>query len=161
MSAAEADTLRRAFARPQGAQFIAGQRQRFLAGARRRGVPEDTARTIFAKINGHCMFPESHSHAFAITAYQAAWLKRSYPGEFFVALVTQQPMGFYPLETLKEDARRCGVPFRNPCLNRSRARAIPEDGSVRLGLQSVKAVGRAAASVPTGKARLALALRLW
>ena len=137
------------------------QARLFTKGARRRGVPEDTARTIFAKINGHYLFPESHSHAFAITAYQAAWLKRSYPGEFFVALVNQQPMGFSPLETLKEDARRCGVPFRTPCLNRSRARAIPEDGSVRLGLQRVKAVGRAAASVPTGKAGIALALRLW
>ena len=72
MSAAEADTLRRAFARPQGAQFIAGPRQRFLAGARRRGVPEGVARTIFAKINGHYLFPQSHAHAFAITAYQAA-----------------------------------------------------------------------------------------
>ena len=92
------------------------------------------------------MFPESHSHAFAITAYQAAWLKRYYSLEFFVALVNQQPMGFYPLETLKEDARRCGVPFRNPCVNRSRARAIPADGSVRLGLQGVKAVGETVAA---------------
>ena len=143
MSAAEADTLRRAFARPQSEQFIALQRQRFLAGARQRGVPEDVAGTIFAKITGHYMFPESHSHAFAVTAYQAAWLKRYYPLEFFVALVNQQPMGFYPLETLKEDARRFGVPFRTPCLNRSRAGAIPADGGVRLGLRRVKAVGRA------------------
>ena len=61
-----------------------------------------------AKINGHYMFPESHSHAFAITAYQAAWLKCHYPLEFFVALLNNQPMGFYPLETIKQDARRCG-----------------------------------------------------
>ena len=114
MSAAEADTLRRAFARPQQEQWLALQRRRFLEGALRKGVPEETAEKIFAKINGHYMFPESHSHAFAITAYQAAWLKRYYPLEFFVALVNQQPMGFYPLETLKEDARRFGVPFRTP-----------------------------------------------
>ena len=62
-----------------------------------------------------------------------------------MALVNQQPMGFNPLETLKEDARRFGVPFRNPCLNSSLAGAIPADGGVRLGLQRVKAVGRAAA----------------
>ena len=125
---------------------MALQRQRFLEGALRNGVPAETAQTIFAKINGHYLFPESHSHAFAITAYQAAWLKRYHPLAFFVALVNQQPMGFYPLETLKEDARRCGVPFRNPCVNRSRAKAVPADGSVRLGLQGVKAVGRAAAA---------------
>ena len=63
-------------------------------------------RKIFAKINGQYMFPESHSHAFAVTAYQAAWLKRYHPVEFFVALVNNQPMGFYPVETLKQDARR-------------------------------------------------------
>ena len=143
MSAAEADALRRAFARPQREHWVALQRQRFLEGARREGLPEEIAGTIFAKINGHYMFPESHSHAFAVTAYQAAWLKQYYPLEFFVALVNQQPLGFYPLETLKEDARRCGVPFRNPCLNRSWAGAIPEHGGVRLGLRGVKAVGRA------------------
>ena len=151
MRAAEADALRRAFARPQSEHWVGLQRQRFLAAAGRRGVPEDVARTIFAKINGHYMFPESHSHAFAITAYQAVWLKRYYPLEFFVALVNQQPMGFYPLETLKEDARRGGAPFRNPCLNRSRAGAIPEDGGVRLGLQRVKAVGRASAARIVGE----------
>ena len=145
MSAAAADELRRAFARPQQEQWVALQRQRFLEGARSRGVPGETAETIFAKINGHYMFPESHSHAFAITAYQAAWLKRYHPLSFFVALVNQQPMGFYPLETLKEDARRFGVPFRNPCVNRSQAKAIPADGCVRLGLQGVKDVGQAGA----------------
>ena len=108
-------------------------------------MPADTAQKIFAKINGHYMFPESHSHAFAITAYQAAWLKHYHPLAFFVALVNQQPMGFYPLETLKEDARRGGVPFWNPCVNRSRARAIPADGGLRLGLQGVKDVGRTGA----------------
>ena len=122
--------------------------QRFLEGARQKnGVPEETARTIFAKINGHYMFPESHSHAFAITAYQAAWLKRYHPLEFFVALVNNQPMGFYPLETLKEDARRFGAPFLNPCVNASETRAIPDNGCVRLGLQMVKDVGEAAAEL--------------
>ena len=146
MPAAAADELRRAFARPQHDQWVALQRQRFLEGALRNGVPAETAQKIFGKINGHYMFPESHSHAFAITAYQAAWLKQYYPLEFFVALVNQQPMGFYPLETLKEDARRFGVPFWNPCVNRSQVRAVPEDGGVRLGLQGVKDVGRAGAA---------------
>ncbi|MCY3505058.1 MAG: DNA polymerase III subunit alpha [Chloroflexi bacterium] len=147
MTAAEADELRRAFARPQGEHLIEMQWERFLEGARSQGVPEETARTIFAKINGHYMFPESHSHAFAITAYQAAWLKRYHPLEFFVALVNNQPMGFYPLETLKEDARRFDAPFLNPCVNTSEARAIPDNGCVRLGLQMVKDVGQAAAEL--------------
>ena len=54
-------------------------------------------------------------------------------------------MGFYPLETLKQDARRFGVPFRNPCVNRSQVQCIPHDGSVLLGLRFVKDVGAEAA----------------
>ena len=141
MTAAEADEVRRTFARPNNEHLIAMHWNRFLEGARRNGVPEETAGKIFSKINGHYMFPESHSHAFAVTAYQAAWLKCYYPLEFFVGLINNQPMGFYPVETLKQDARRFGVPFLNPCVNESLAACAPESGSVRLGLQLIKDAG--------------------
>ncbi len=141
MTASEADEVRRAFARPNNEHLIAMHWKRFLEGARSNGVPDETAGKIFSKINGHYMFPESHSHAFAVTAYQAAWLKRYYPLEFFVGLMNNQPMGFYPMETLKQDARRFGVPFLNPCVNESLAVCAPESGSVRLGLQLIKDVG--------------------
>ena len=147
MTAAEADLVRRAFARPNSEHLVAMHCQRFLEGARSRGVPEEVAGKIFAKVNGHYMFPESHSHAFAVTAYQAAWLKRYHPLEFFVALVNNQPMGFYPLETIKEDARRFGVPFLNPCVNRSRVRCVPHNGSVLPGLGLVRDVGEASAGL--------------
>ena len=113
------DELRRAFARPNGEHLVAMHQERFLDGARNKGVPGEAARKIFPKINGHYMFPESHPLAFAVTAYQAAWLKRHYPVEFFVSMMNNQPMGLYPVETLKQDARRFGVPFLNPCVNRS------------------------------------------
>ena len=141
MTAAEADEIRRAFARPNADHLVAMHRRRFLEGAGRNGVPEETALKIFGKINGHYMFPESHSHAFAITAYQGAWLKAYHPLEFFVSLMNNQPMGFYPIETIKQDARRFGVPFRNPCVNRSDTRCVPDNGAVRLGLEIIKDVG--------------------
>ena len=141
MTAAQADEVRRAFTRPNADRLVERHRQGFLKGARVNGVPEKVAARIFEKINGHYMFPESHSHAFAVTAYQAAWLKRHHPLEFFTALINNQPMGFYPMETLKEDARRFRVPFLNPCVNRSRVRCMPMDGSVLLGLQLIKDVG--------------------
>ena len=145
MTAAQADEMRRAFARTNNGHLIAMHRQRFLDGARSNDVPEDAAGKIFAKLNGQYMFPESHSHAFAVTAYQAAWLKRYHPLEFFVALVNNQPMGFYPVETLKQDARRFGAPFLNPCVNRSGVDCIPAEDSALLGLRSVKDVGAAPA----------------
>ena len=145
MTAAQADEIRRAFARPNNGHLIAVHRRHFLEWARGKGVPEDVAERIFAKINGQYMFPESHSHAFAVTAYQAAWLKRYHPLEFFVSLSNNQPMGFYLVETLKQDARRFGVPFLNPCVNRSGVDCILEEDSLLLGLRFVKDVGAASA----------------
>ena len=145
MTAAQADEIRRAFARPNNAHLIAQHKRRFLEGARGKGVPEDVAERIFAKINGQYMFPESHSHAFAVTAYQAAWLKRYYPVEFFVSLINNQPMGFYPMETLKQDARRFGAPFLNPRINDSAVDCAPREDSVLLGLRFVKDVGASSA----------------
>ena len=148
MTAAQADEVRRAFARPHSGHLVAMHRGRFLEGARSRGVSKEIAEKMFAKINGHYMFPESHSHshshAFAVTAYQAAWLKRYHPLEFFVTLMNNQPMGFYPLETLKEDARRFGVSFLNPCVNLIQVKCIPEQECVLLGLQLIKDVGESA-----------------
>ena len=56
-------------------------------------------------------------------------------------------MGFYPMETLKQDARRFGVPFLNPCVNAGREVCVPENGSVRLGLQFIKDVGNESAKL--------------
>ena len=147
MKTSEADEIRRAFARPNGDHLIAMHRRRFLEGALANGVPQDIAEKIFDKVNGHYMFPESHSHAFGVTAYQAAWLKCHHPLEFFVALMNCQPMGFYPVETIKEDARRFGVPFLNPCVNRSGVKCSSNNGSVLLGLGKVKDVGEESAKL--------------
>ena len=107
---------------PASGHLVAMYRSRFLEGALNNGVDRESALKIWQKVNGQYMFPESHSHAFGVTAFEAAWLKRHYPLEFFVALMNSQPMGFYPVETLKQDARRFGVPFLNPCVNRSEAK---------------------------------------
>ena len=67
--------------------------------------------------------------------------------EFFVSLVNQQPMGFYPVETLKQDARSFGVPFLNPCVNRSGVDCIPGRTSVLLGLWFARGVGAASSEL--------------
>jgi len=63
-----------------------------------------------------------------VTAYQASWLKCYYPLEFFLGLFNEQPMGFYNLETLKEDAKRHGIRILNPDVNGSQAKCVIEDG---------------------------------
>ncbi|MEE8413919.1 MAG: DNA polymerase III subunit alpha [Dehalococcoidales bacterium] len=128
----EADRMRRAFGRKHNSELIEQYRRKFLEGALKRGVSEEEAEKIFKKFNGLYMFPESHAFAFGVTAYQAAWLKYYYPLEFFVGIFNQQPMGFYNLETLKEDARRHGIKVLNPDINLSRAKCVIEGQSPSL-----------------------------
>ncbi len=140
-TAAEADRMRRAFGRRNGESLVASYRQMFLDGAARRGIPEPAAETIFGKFNPHYMFPEGHALAFAFTAYQMAWLRRYYPLEFFVALFNQQPMGFWDLDTLKQDARRLRLRIAHPDVNRSQLLCTAEDDdTLRLGLTFVKGI---------------------
>ncbi len=140
-TAAEADRMRRAFGRRNGAALVETYRRRFLAGAAQRGVPEPVAEAVFGKFNPHYMFPEGHALAFAFTAYQMAWLHRYHPMEFFVALFNEQPMGFWDLDTLKQDARRLGLRVAHPDVNRSELLCAAEgDDTLRLGLTFVKGV---------------------
>ena len=113
-----------------------------LKGPGSRGVSEAAAEKVFKKFNGQYMFPESHAFAFGVTAYQASWLKLHYPLEFFVAIFNQQPMGFYNLETLKEDARRHGITVLNPDINKSRPTASLKTDAIRLGFLNVLGLGR-------------------
>ncbi len=148
----EADRMRRSFGRKHNRELIEQYRRKFLEGARSNGVSEDVAEKVFKKFNGLYMFPESHAFAFGVTAYQAAWLKLHYPLEFFVAIFNQQPMGFYNLETLKQDARRHGIQVLNPDVNRSKAKCTIEDGRLRLGFLNVLGLGEASArSIEQGK----------
>ena len=140
-SALEADQLRRAFLRRSNEALIQAYWEKFREGAAKRGVDEETARRIFKKFNGQYMFPESHAVAFGVTAYQMAWLKLYHPLEFYVAIFNQQPMGFYSLETLKEDAKRHAIRVLNPDVNRSREKCIPEGEVLRLGFLNVASVG--------------------
>ncbi len=141
----EADRLRRAFGRRHNEALIEQYHRKFFEGAKSRGVGETAAERIFRKFNGQYMFPESHAFAFGVTAYQASWLKLYHPLEFFVGIFNEQPMGFYNLETLKEDAKRHGIKVLNPDINRSRAGCIIEDGALRLGFLNVLGLGETSA----------------
>ena len=141
LTAAEADRMRMAFGRRDAATRVAYWRERFYAGAETRGIAREIAERVFAKFNAHYMFPEGHALAFAITAYQMAWLRRYHPLEFYVALFNEQPMGFWDLDTLKQDARRLGLSVAPPCVNRSEAICVMEGAAtLRLGLTGVKGV---------------------
>ena len=144
-SAKKANNLRLTFNRRNNQALLERYRADFMQGATANGVPPDVTKKIFAKFSGHYMFPEAHAFAFGVTAYHMAWLKHYYPLEFFVAIFNQQPMGFYNLETLKEDARRYGINVLNPDINESMAKSTIKGDSLLLGFVHVKGIGASVA----------------
>jgi len=141
-SIGEAEGLRRALSRKRSEAAIEAFRGRFVEGAQRKGVGERLAHEIYDKVAGFAGFgfPKSHSAAFALLAYQSAWLRHHYPGEFLCALLNEQPMGFYPPSSLVRDAQKRGVEVRAPDVNRSGVKARMEGGAVRVGLNYIAQV---------------------
>ncbi|MGA2285477.1 MAG: error-prone DNA polymerase [Dehalococcoidia bacterium] len=150
-TAGQAEALRRAISRKRSREAMQSFWQQFREGALARGVDEKTAQSVFDKLLGFAEFgfPKSHSAAFAVLAYQSAWLKKYYPAEFYCALFNAQPMGFYAPHVFTNDAKRHGVGVLNPDINRSGARCTVEDGpegdAVRVGIAYVRGIGESAA----------------
>jgi error-prone DNA polymerase len=142
-SVGEAEGLRRAMSRKRSEEAIEAFRPRFVAGCLDNGITEETAHAIYDKLVGFSGFgfPKSHAAAFALLAYQSAWLRHYHPAEFLCALLNAQPMGFYPPASLVRDAQRRGIEVLPPRINVS-ADACRVDGeAVRVGLGYVRSVG--------------------
>jgi error-prone DNA polymerase len=143
-SVGEAEGLRRAMSRKRSHAALEAWRERFVAGAREKGVEEAKAHELYDKLVAFSGFgfPKSHAAAFGLLAYQSAWLRHHYAPEFLAALLNAQPMGFYPPATLVRDGQKRGVETRPPDVNRSEAGCtIEEDGAVRVGLKYVTGLG--------------------
>ena len=92
------------------------------------GLPHDDAEELFRQCAAFASFgfAKSHAAAFARTAYESSFLKLFYPAQFVVGLVNAQPMGFYPVEVLVNDAKRHGVAVLPVDVNRSSWRTTTE-----------------------------------
>ena len=120
-SSSEAESLRRAMSRKRSRQGLESHHRRFIEGAIGNGVPEKTAQSIFEQIIGFSGFgfPKAHSAAFGLLAYQSAWLKVHYGPEYLASLLNEQPMGFYPPDSLVQEAKRGGITILPPDINAS------------------------------------------
>ncbi|HEX6971944.1 MAG TPA: DNA polymerase III subunit alpha, partial [Limnochordia bacterium] len=155
-TAGQADSLRRALSRKRARAAIELFRTQFLEGAQRKGVSREVAESVFEKIVAFSEFgfPKSHAYAFAVLAYQSAWLRLYYPAEYTAALFNSQPMGFYPTHVLVRDAQRRGIAILPPDLNRSRVGCSVEGDAVRIGFRYVKHLGtRIARQIELERAR--------
>ena len=107
----EADQLRRAMGAWKRPGLIDQFRQKLLRGLRNNQLSETFANQVFKQIRGfgEYGFPESHAASFALLVYVSAWLKHHYPAAFTVSLINSQPMGFYGISQLIQDAQRHNV----------------------------------------------------
>jgi error-prone DNA polymerase len=140
-SSAEAEGLRRAMSKKRSLQAIEEHHRRFVEGAEARGVAPGIAERVWEQIQGFSGFgfPKAHSAAFGLLAYQSAWLRVHRGPEFLCSLLNEQPMGFYPPDSLVHEAQRRGIRVAPPDANVSRAlchvESPREDPELRGGLQ--------------------------
>jgi DNA polymerase-3 subunit alpha len=141
-----ADLLRRAMGKKKPEE-MAKQREIFVGGATSRGVAEPTATRIFdlmEKFAGYG-FNKSHSAAYALLAYQTAYLKAHYPAAFMAAVMSADLDNTDRLVTLKDDCRKLGIDLDAPGVNRSAYHfSVADDRTIRYGLGAIKGIGRSA-----------------
>jgi error-prone DNA polymerase len=128
-SPAESDGFRRAMGTWRSTREMEKLHQRFHDGCMRQpGMTEEIAEELFRQVAAFASFgfAKSHAAAFARTANESSLQKLFYPAQFLVGLINAQPMGFYPVEVLVNDAKRHGVAVLPVDLNRSSYRTTTE-----------------------------------
>src|SRR6202790_3400049 len=141
-SLGEADILRRAMGK-KNREEMAAQREKFLAGCAVRKVPAKKAEKIFdlmAEFAGYG-FNKSHSCAYALLAYQTAYLKTHYPVEFMAALLTSETGNAEKQVKYINEARGMGISILPPDVNESDLYFTPVGDSIRFGFAAIKNVG--------------------
>lgn len=144
-SLGEADLLRRAMGKKVKAEMDL-QKERFIKGAIEKGVAETRAAFIFelvAKFAGYG-FNKSHAAAYALIAYQTAYLKANYPVEFLAATMTLDMGNTDKLYMFGQEARRRSIAIEPPSINHSEVDFVPQQGAIRYSLAALKNMGRAA-----------------
>ncbi len=138
----QADILRRAMGKKK-AELMAEQRAAFLSGAKNQGIGEETADTLFNKIEQFAGygFNKSHSMAYAFVAYQTAYLKANYPAEFMAALLTSESNNLDKVAVYVAECRQLGIDVLPPDVNRSYSWFSVEGDAIRFGLRAIKNVG--------------------
>lgn len=132
----EADQLRRDMAAWKKTGRIEGHRQRLVERMTAKGIALEFAERVFEQIRGfgEYGFPESHAASFALISYVTAWLKCHHPAEFACSLLNAQPMGFYSVATILEDAKRHGVQILALDVQHSQWDCLMSHGTYQLDL---------------------------
>jgi DNA polymerase-3 subunit alpha len=145
-----ADLLRRAMGK-KIKEEMAAQRQNFVEGAKKNGVPEDQADMIFEQVDKFAGygFNKSHAAAYALVAYQTAYMKAHHPVAFYAATMTFEMGTTDKLNVFRQELLRVGISLLPPSINASHDDFAVEDvgegkEGIRYALAAIKGVGREA-----------------
>lgn len=144
-SMAEADNLRKAMGKKMG-EIMAQERERFVKRAKKKGVDPDKAEKIFDLMEkfGRYGFNKAHSAAYAMIAFQTAYLKAHFPMEFMAAILTSEMNVTEEVVKYIADCRNQGIEILPPDINQSDMSFTVARGAIRFGLAAVKNVGEGA-----------------
>jgi DNA polymerase-3 subunit alpha len=141
-----ADMLRRAMGKKKPEE-MAKQREIFTEGAKNRGVPEKLASHLFDLMEKFAEygFNKSHSAAYALVAFQTAWLKRYHAAAFMAATLSSEMANTDKVQLFYQDAVANGIAFLPPDINAGHVRFQPVDAkTIRYGLGAIKGTGDSA-----------------
>ena len=146
-TAGEADILRRAMGKKKRSE-LEKQKQRFITGAEKNGIAKDIAAGIFMKIEPFAEygFNKSHAAAYAVIAYQTAFLKTYYPNEFFAASMSMELSNQKKLSEFYEELKRIKINIVRPDINKCFADFTSDDNNFYYALGAIKNVGYEAIS---------------
>ena len=141
-SLGEADLLRRAMGKKIKAEMDA-QKARFIDGAVELEVQRNKAAEIFDQVDRFAGygFNKSHAAAYALIAYQTAWLKANHPVAFIAASMTLDFERTEKLNSFKQDAAKRDIITRSPCVNRSEVGFAIEGNEIFYALKAIRNVG--------------------
>ena len=142
-SLGEADLLRRAMGKKIKEEMQA-QKSRFLEGATENGVDQKNASAVFDQVDRFAGygFNKSHAAAYALIAYQTAYLKAHYPAQYMAAVLSNNMNDIKTVTFFMEECNRMGMKVLGPDVNESWYKfAVNENGEIRFGLGAIKGVG--------------------
>ena len=139
-----ADKLRKVMGKKQREE-IPHQREMFTAGALKKGIDPEVAKSIFDQMEKFASygFNKSHAAAYSLISYQTAYLKAHYPVEFMCAIMDFDITNTDKIAFYSEEVKKMGFKVLPPDINHSDAMFKVEDGNIRFALAGVKGVGEA------------------
>ncbi|MEN6355538.1 MAG: DNA polymerase III subunit alpha [Armatimonadota bacterium] len=135
----QADVLRKAMS-SKNKEIMDKQKEKFLEGAKVNGVSEKIATKIYEQVEPFAgyAFNKAHAVCYAFVAYRTAYMKATYPAEYYAALISANMDDKEKLSIYIDDCKRFNIPILPPDVNASGADFEVEDGGIRFGLGAVK-----------------------